>query len=246
MSTGRGRIFVYGKHAVEMLLSQRLKDVLHVYTSRSEKDPLLQKLPTKLWSHHNYKELTQLLKNNDKHQGYIALVCQRHAIELQDFIEQECITGKNLPRLLLLDQLTDPHNIGAILRTATAFDIHHVIRTKYHSPNEWLPTIAKTSAGMSELITSIEVVNLNNAIKNLQNNGYFVVGLCSKSSQRLMEIKDMKNICLVIGNEGNGLRHLVRKNCDYLCGIPLAEGVNSLNASVATALAIYELWGRHV
>ena len=143
--------------------------------------------------------------------------------------------------MLILDQILDPHNLGAIIRTAVAFGVENIIITSYNSVKD-TPVVAKTSVGLNEIVNLIEVVNLNNAIKDLKKIGYFIIGLDGEAKIEINKITDNKNLALVLGNEGRGIRDLVKKNCDELVKIPMSNAVESLNVSVASAIAIYELW----
>ena len=168
-------------------------------------------------------------------------VADRKKITFDDFI-LSLDSSRPLPKLLLLDQVLDPHNLGAIIRTAVAFGIYNIIITLFNSTKE-TPVVLKTSAGLSEVVNLIEVVNLNSAIKDLKNAGYFVIGLDGTAKTNIDTIRDNRNIALVLGNEGKGIRDLVKKNCDELVKIPMEDCVESLNVSVASAITIYELWG---
>ncbi|MDR2078033.1 MAG: 23S rRNA (guanosine(2251)-2'-O)-methyltransferase RlmB [Rickettsiales bacterium] len=238
---------IYGKHPVFLALKNRAVDFVNIYTSNVNnlveyisKNNI--KIDSNIIQYKNNAQLGKMLNNGANHQGYLAYLRENKKINLDDFIAKLGDYGKNLPKLVILDQLTDLHNVGAILRTAAAFGINYVLKTKYNSPGD-LSIIAKTSAGTSELINIIEIININRTIEILKNVGYFIVGLSEKSEYTLSRVKNMDNLCLVVGSEGKGLRQLVRKNCDMLCCIKMpGKGVESLNASVATAIAIYELW----
>ena len=143
--------------------------------------------------------------------------------------------------MLILDQILDPYNLGAIIRTAVAFGIEKIIITTYNSVKD-TPIVAKSSAGLNEFVDLIEVVNLNNAIKDLKKVGYFIIGLAGEAKMTIDKIEDSSNLALVLGNEGKGIRELVKKNCDELVKIPMEDCAESLNVSVASAIAIYELW----
>ncbi|MDR2777944.1 MAG: 23S rRNA (guanosine(2251)-2'-O)-methyltransferase RlmB [Rickettsiales bacterium] len=239
---------IYGKHPVFLALKNRTKSFISIYTSNIA--VLLEYLSKNqididpsIISCKNNVELGKILKNGANHQGYLAYVRENRKITLDDFRDSVKITTRDLPRLVLLNDLTDPHNVGAIIRTAAAFGVDYIIKTKHNSPKD-LSTIAKTSAGTSELINIIEIVNINRTIEILKDMGYFVVGLSEKSNYVLSKAENMDKACLVVGNEEKGLKQLVRKNCDRLCCIKMqCTGVESLNASVAVAIAIYELWG---
>ena len=221
-------------------------DIEKIYTSNiKEIDDFIKnnniKIPENIVFYKNNKELNEILPNVN-HQGYISFVKKRKSIDFQDFINEKCKNKNDLPRLIILDQLTDPHNIGAIIRTSFAFNVKYIIKTKYNSPSD-ISVITKTSVGLSEFINIIEVSNLNNAINSLKNIGYFVLGLAGEAKEDIKTLKDNKNICIVVGNEGNGIRQLVKKNCDMLYKITMQNNVESLNVSVATAIVIYKIWG---
>ena len=236
-------IVIYGKHPV--LLSLKNRKFFKIYTSNIEelekyiKDNKIN-INRNIIEQKDNKFLSKMV-NNANHQGYVAIADIKKNMSIDDFINV-IRDKKELPRLLILDQLTDPHNIGAIIRTAVAFNIEYIILTKYNSLND-LSIISKTSAGMVNMVNIIEVVNLNNAIDILKKVGYFIIGMAGEAKQDIRTITDNKNMCLVIGNEGNGIRQLVKKNCDMLCKITTNNNVESLNASVATAISIYILWG---
>ena len=237
---------IYGKHPFFLTLKNRISDIEKIYTSNiKEIDDFIKnnniKIPENIVFYKNNKELNEILPNVN-HQGYISFVKKRKSIDFQDFINEKCKNKNDLPRLIILDQLTDPHNIGAIIRTSFAFNVKYIIKTKYNSPSD-ISVITKTSVGLSEFINIIEVSNLNNAINSLKNIGYFVLGLAGEAKEDIKTLEDNKNICIVVGNEGNGIRQLVKKNCDMLYKITMQNNVESLNVSVATAIVIYKIWG---
>ena len=232
---------IYGKHPVFLSLGKR--KLQKIYTSNINelekfiKDGVLNK---NIIEYKTNRELDKMV-NGANHQGFVAFTYDvNKTMFLDDFVST--LDSKNLPRLLILDQLTDPHNVGAIIRTAVAFDVNYVIITKHNSLKDY-SIIAKSSAGLSEFINIIEVTNLNSAIEILKKVGYFVVGMAGEAGQDIKSIKDSKNLCLVIGSEGNGIRRLVKENCDALYKITINSNVESLNASVAAAIAIYKIWG---
>lgn len=238
--------YIYGKHPILLSLKNGKREFFKIYTSNIEE---LKKYiqDNKISIKHNlieYKtnsELNKFFAENINHQGYVASVSKNKTFTIDDFIDS-IKNQKQLPRIIILDQLTDLHNIGAIIRTAVAFNVEYIIMTKYNSPKDY-SVILKSSAGMSELVNIIEVVNVNNTIEILKKSGYFVVGMAGEVKRDIKEIKDSNNLCLVIGSEGNGIRQLVKKNCDELYKITTNSNVESLNASVATAIVIYKLWG---
>lgn len=239
--------FIYGKHPIFLALKNKSRIFKKIYTSNfNELKKFLEDnkivLKNDVIKSLNNAEISKIIKEDVNHQGYLALVGEKKFIDFDYFLKNKCLDRNDLPRLLILDQLTDPHNIGAIIRTAVAFGVEDIITTKFNSTKD-SAVIVKSSAGLSEIINIIEVVNLNNTVEELKDVGYFVVGMAGEGKQNLKNIKDPKNLCLIIGNEGKGIRNLLKKNCDILCKIEIDEKVESLNASVATAIALFQLWG---
>ncbi len=180
------------------------------------------------------RDLDNLVKNN--HQGVV--------LEISDFnyTPLEELLGKDRSFLLILDHLEDPHNLGAIVRTCEAAGVDGII---IPSDREVLvnPTVIKTSVGTAYDVNIIKVVNLVDTIKLLKDNGYWIVGTSLMTDTDYKDVDYSGNICLVIGNEAKGMSHLVSKNCDYNVKIPMYGKTNSLNASVAAGIMIYEIIG---
>lgn len=176
------------------------------------------------------------------HQG-LAINCSKLPIQNQrDLLEELCgfDDSSKLPTLLLLDQISDPHNVGAIIRSAISFGVKKIIFCEHNSVKE-SATIVKSSAGTIDFVDLVVVTNFSNLIEKLKKLGYWCIGLDGLAKVEIGEIKDYKNIALVVGSEGGGIRDLVKKNCDLLVKIKINEEVESLNASVAAAIALYEL-----
>ena len=146
--------------------------------------------------------------------------------------------GKNV--LLLLDQVTDPHNVGACLRSAAALGAKALITLDKNSPQE-SGVLARASSGGLEVMPWIRVTNLSQALDTLAQMGYWRIGLDGDTDQALGSVDLGENIALVLGSEGKGLRPLVRKHCDMIAKIPMTGHVESLNVSNAAAIALYEM-----
>ena len=142
--------------------------------------------------------------------------------------------------VVILDHLEDPHNLGAIIRTCEAAGVKSIIIPKDRQV-QVNATVMKTSVGTLDNVNVIEVSNLVNAIEKLKKNGFWIVGTALDNSQDYREIDYGGKIALVIGNEGNGISNIIRKNCDFLAKIPMYGTTNSLNASVAAGIMIYEV-----
>ena len=182
------------------------------------------------------KELDMLASGN--HQGIVAEVEEYGYVSLEEVIKKHK-DDKNVS-LAILDGLEDPHNLGAILRSADASGIDGIIIPKNRSV-QLSSTVAKVSTGAIEYVDVIQVVNLVNTIKTLKENGYWIIGLELDGSVDYRKQDYTGKIAVIIGSEGRGISKLVKENCDYLVNIPMVGHVNSLNASVSASILFYEI-----
>jgi 23S rRNA (guanosine2251-2'-O)-methyltransferase len=143
------------------------------------------------------------------------------------------------PFLLILDEITDPHNVGALIRTAECAGVDAVILPKHHSA-PLTETVLKTSAGAVEHIPVIRVTNITHTLERLKAKGYWIVGTDGRADKRYDEIDYTSPIAVIIGAEGKGMRRLVKEKCDFLVHIPVKGKIESLNASVAGGIVMYE------
>lgn len=161
-------------------------------------------------------------------------------VEAEPFNYKDLSDLDKYQRLIILDQIEDPHNLGAIIRSAESFGFDGVIIPERRSASV-SPIVYKTSAGAINNINVIMVKNINRAIEEIKEAGFWVYGLAGEASSPIDKTDLKGKVCLVVGNEGKGLSRLVRENCDILINIPMKGFVNSLNASVASAIAMYEV-----
>jgi 23S rRNA (guanosine2251-2'-O)-methyltransferase len=169
------------------------------------------------------------------HQGVVLEAAPLHEPSLHDII-----AGDNPPDLLImLDQVTDPHNVGAILRSAAAFGAGAVIMTERNAPG-LTGVLAKAASGATEHVPQIHVVNLARVLDELQEAGYWRVGLAEEGAKELSALDLSGRTVLVLGAEGEGLRQLTRKKCDELAKLPTSGPIGSLNVSNAAAVGLYE------
>ena len=173
-------------------------------------------------------------------QGVVALVSTWHR-----YVDLEAVLQIPAERheegfLLVTDEIEDPHNLGALIRTAECAGVHGVIIPKHHSASV-TGAVAKASAGAVEHMAFAEVTNIVNTLKELKQNGYWIVGLDAAGDRDYTGIDYKTPTALVVGNEGKGIRRLVKDHCDFLAMIPLHGRIGSLNASVAGALVMYEV-----
>ncbi len=172
-------------------------------------------------------------------QGIVALV-QKHTYATLDDVLNVARERGQMGFVLILDEIEDPQNLGALIRTAECAGVHGVIIPKHHSASV-TTTVTKTSAGATEHIAVTEVTNLVDAIGRLKEMGYWIVGLDGHAEKLYTEVDYKSPVALVVGNEGRGIRRLVREHCDFLVKIPLFGKIESLNASVAAGLVMFEV-----
>jgi 23S rRNA (guanosine2251-2'-O)-methyltransferase len=181
--------------------------------------------------------VSRLLPAGAVHQG-VALQCEGlPRRDIGDALAQNAQT----PRIVLvLDQISDPHNAGAILRTAAAFGVAAVVVQDRNAPSE-SGVLAKAASGALDTVPYIEVVNISRALEELEKLGFWRIALAGDGEQPLAEAKTGGDVALVLGSEGSGIRRLVREHCDAAAFIPINSSMESLNVSNAAAVALYEL-----
>jgi 23S rRNA (guanosine2251-2'-O)-methyltransferase len=172
-------------------------------------------------------------------QGVVAIVPTKEFATLERLIAIP-LEREEKGFLLVLDEIEDPHNLGALVRSAECTGVHGVVLPRHHSAPV-SSTVIKASAGATEYVEMAEVTNVVSALEELKEEGYWIVGLDGSGDRTFTEIDVDTPIALVVGNEGRGLRRLVREHCDFLARIPLYGKIDSLNASVAGAIVMYEV-----
>lgn len=237
-------IRIYGLHAVKALLTSNVRKTTCLYISDKRQDKRLQALlDLALEKKIPIETLTQtefeLRFKETRHQGVIA-----HAKALSDYREQDLAylldKAKNPPLVLILDGITDPHNLGACLRTADAAGVDFVIISKDKSAPV-TGVVAKVASGAVESIPIVRVTNLVRAINLLKEAGVWVYGAAGEAPSSIYALDCKIPLALVMGSEGDGLRRLTREHCDGLFSLPMQGQVESLNVSVATAVSLYEV-----
>lgn len=227
---------VYGKNVVKELLKNN-RIIKKVYLANNFKDEEILSLLNKNNINVIYEEkfkMDRMQKGN--HQGIILEIEDYKYIEEKDMLN-------NLPEnpfIVILDHLEDPHNFGAIIRTCEAAGIDYIIIPKDRSV-QINSTVMKTSVGALDNVKIVQSTNLNNVIKKLKEKGLWIVGTDMEDSVLYDEIDYKTPTALVIGSEGFGMSSLVKKNCDFMARIPMNGKINSLNASVAAGIMIYEV-----
>ena len=185
----------------------------------------------------NRKVLDDKVKG-EQHQGIVARAKPAKTLDESDL--DQLLDSTPVPLLLVLDGVTDPHNIGACLRTADAAGAHALIVPKDKSGG-LTGTARKVACGAAEVVPFIQVTNLSRTLKQLQDKGVWVIGTAGEAEQLIYDCKLSGPMALVMGAEGKGMRRLTRETCDELVKLPMAGSVSSLNVSVATGVCLYEI-----
>jgi len=232
---------LYGLHPVEEAIRAGGRRLDHVLVSR-ERSPRLDRLvelckaANVRVSFENKDQLTRLAKT-DAHQGAVAAVRERQFLTVEDLIAARSSSAHKF--FLALDGVEDPHNLGALLRSADGAGVDGVILPERRAAPV-SGVVAKTSAGASEHIPIARVVNITRALEQLKKANVWVIGLDERGTPDYFDFDFNLDCVLVLGAEGSGLHDLVKKTCDHLLRIPMAGSVSSLNVSVAGAVVMYE------
>ena len=179
-----------------------------------------------------------MMSTTRSHQGIIAQAAAHEYATIDDILAEAEARGQ-APLIVICDELSDPHNLGAIMRSAECAGAHGVIIPKRRSVG-LTATVAKASAGAIEYMKVARVANINNAIHELKEKGVWIFGAAGEGSQPMYRADLTGPAAIVIGNEGDGMSQLVRKNCDMLIHIPMSGKITSLNASAAASILLYE------
>ena len=184
------------------------------------------------------KRKLDFMSRTHAHQGVIALASVREYVSVEDILNIAREKGEN-PLIVVCDEISDPHNLGAIIRTAECVGAHGVIIPKRRSAG-LTAVVDKASAGALEHMAVARVPNLAAAIETLKKNGLWIYGAAAEGTNELWKTDLTGPACIVIGSEGDGISRLVREKCDFLVSIPLRGQISSLNASAAAAVLLYE------
>lgn len=230
--------YIYGKNTIANALSHN-DSINQIFMAKNFSDPRIEKLLKQSKIKINVVNDVSKYVGKVNHQGIVAEIQEYKYTSLEEVIEKT--KDKKEALVVLLDGLEDPHNLGAILRSADAFGADAIVIPENRSV-KLNSTVAKVSTGAIEYVDTCMVTNLNKTIEKLKENGFWVVASDgeAKLDYRQVDYKDTK-ICLVVGSEGFGISKLVLKNSDFIVKIPMVGHVNSLNASVACALFLAQI-----
>jgi len=240
-------MLISGYHAVESILIHRPELLIKVFISRS-KDKRVLKIKSLIKNYQIHLELIESQKidkiaGHSKHQGFLAEITKPGFLSEKDVIPR--LNKLTTSRVLILDSIQDPRNLGACLRSALAFEFDAVIINKDGSSpiNEY---VFKTSVGAILNLDIFYVTNLSRTINSLKDIGFWVLGLDGNGEGSIFSEKFSSKTAVVLGSEGSGIRKLVKENCDHLIKIPISTKVESLNISVAAGIIMYELKKQHI
>ena len=233
-------LWLYGRHAVIAALKNENRPLRRVMATKNALDWLRSEdAPVEILKKATLataEEIDGFLQKGAVHQGVAAEVDDLPRARLKDV----CADPRSDAPVVVLDQITDPQNIGAIFRSAAAFGACAIIVQNRRTP-PLAGALAKAAAGAIETMPCVSVVNISRALEGLQELGYHCAGLAGEAGQPIRALPQQTPIALVMGAEGDGLRKLVGETCDELYRIPIAPGVESLNVSNAAAIALYEI-----
>ncbi len=234
---------LYGLHPVSEAMAAGRRIIHEIYLAKEKRgmriDDVVRKsqslkIPVTFLS----MDQIQSLAGKDSHQGIAAKVSPYPVLPLRKMMDA-ALERTSHPFFLLLDHVVDPHNLGALIRTALCVGVHGVVIPKDRSATP-SPVVSKISAGALEHISLAQAVNMVYAILDLKKNGVWIAGLDKNGRQSLFETDLTGAIGLVVGAEEKGIAPLIKKHCDFLMFIPQGASINSLNASVAGGVAMYE------
>ncbi|WP_120717587.1 23S rRNA (guanosine(2251)-2'-O)-methyltransferase RlmB [Tsuneonella amylolytica] len=233
-----GQVRLWGRHAVEAALKNPERQHRKLWATREGVASLDGELPSDFpveWA--DGADLARLVTRDAPHQGLVLECAPLEDVFLADVLDDD--TGP----VLVLDQVTDPHNVGAILRSAAAFGAAAIVTQDRHAPPE-SGVLAKSASGALEIVPWVRVVNLARSLEELAEAGYWRIGLAGEADVTLAEALPAGQVALVLGAEGEGMRHNIAAHCDALARLPIAEVMESLNVSNAAAVALYAVASR--
>lgn len=235
--------WLYGIHALEALLEREPERLIELFVLKGRTDQRLIDIVNQARRFGVSVQFCQRRTLDDKvegaqHQGVVARAKPARVLDEADL--DAIVAANNAPFLLVLDGVTDPHNLGACIRSADGAGVHAVVVPKDKSAG-LTPTVSKVACGAAEVVPFIQVTNLARTLKELQQAGVWVVGTAGEAEQTLYQAKLSGPMALVMGAEGKGMRRLTREHCDELIKLPMAGSVSSLNVSVATGICLFEV-----
>ena len=229
-----GQVRLWGRHAVEAALKNPMRSYRKLWATHEGVASLDGELPSDFpVEYADMPDLDRLVSRDAPHQGLV-LECAA----LEDIHLDEVLDSDRTRPIVVLDQVTDPHNLGAVMRSAAAFGAAAIVTQDRHAPPEG-GVVAKAASGALEVLPWVRVVNLARALEQMAEAGYWRIGLAGEAETTLGEALPAGPVALVLGAEGPGMRHNIAAHCDALARLPIGDAVESLNVSNAAAVALY-------
>ncbi len=228
-------MIVYGKNTTKEVILEK-RHIYKVYLDNKFQDKSILNLlkEHKIKFKYVSKHELNLLTNDGVHQGIVMEVEDYQFLALDDLI------NNNFKNILLLDKVSDPQNLGAIIRTSEAFKIDAIIIAK-KGQTQITPLVSKIASGALEHVNIVLVDNLHKTVLKLKEANYLIIGSSLDATKTVKELPKAEKRCLIAGSEGFGMSYMLKKESDVLIKIPMLGSINSLNVSVATGILIYEL-----
>ena len=238
------QIPIAGKHAILSALNNKSRKLHYLITTNenfSKWENEIYKLKLNLNIIVKSRDEIDKINNYKPHQNVILITEPLQRLTMDEFLSSKKIKSKIPVRIILLDEVTDPQNVGAIIRSALAFKMDGLALSQRNSPQE-TSALSKASSGAIEKLKIIELSNMSREIKKLQRVNFSIFGLASEGDKNIYELEnETGNVALILGSEGKGLRRLTKKSVDYLIKIPINEESDSLNVSNAASVAMFLL-----
>ena len=236
-------LYLYGRHPVTAAICNSKRVISALYGTKETAEELKKAC---LQAHRDEKlihlvsrqDIDKMLPKDAVHQGFAAEVTELPSLSLEDICDMA--NANESCHLLILDQVTDPQNIGAIIRSCVAFNTLALVVQDKNSPSE-SGAMAKASAGMIEHLPVVRVTNLSRAAEQLKKSGFWVIGMDGYAQTTIDRLDIKGKIAIIMGSEGKGMRRLVEEMCDTTVRLPISEKVESLNVATAAAITLYEL-----
>jgi len=234
---------LFGQHAVRTALKRDSKRIKRLLVQQGRNDERIQQVidlaaPVHVRPERVSRQELDRLSDGGVHQGVLVL-CDPILSKDEGFLDQLLDGLETAPFLLILDGVTDPHNLGACLRTADAAGVQAVIAPKDKSA-PLNSTVSKVACGAAEVVPYVQVTNLARTLQMLQQRGIWITGTAGEAEQMVYDANLTGPMALIMGAEGKGMRRLTRENCDHLVKIPMSGEVSSLNVSVAAGVCLFE------
>lgn len=234
----KSSVIVYGRHAVAAALQNPKRQIIRLWCTAENVAETEGKIDKEKIAVVDRKEIDKLLPRDAVHQGFALLTMPLPSWSLEEICAMA--EEKANCHVLILDQVTDPQNVGAIVRSCVAFGTLALIVQDKNSPQE-SGAILKAAAGTFEHLPICRVTNLNRAAEQLKKAGFWIVGMDGYAKDNIDKLDKNGKIAVIMGSEGKGMRRLVEENCDLTVRLPIAPEVESLNVSTAAAVVLYEL-----